>query len=54
MVWPGDTLTCDGTIVRAEVRDGDSLVELELQARAGDEIVLKGWATFVVPASDLS
>jgi acyl dehydratase len=54
MVWPGDTLTCDGTIVRAEVRDRDWLVELELEARAGDEIVLKGWATFVVPASDLS
>ena len=54
MVWPGDALVCDGTIVRTEVRDVDTLVELELEARTGKEIVVKGWATFVVPASDLS
>jgi acyl dehydratase len=54
MVWPGDALTCDGRIVRTELQDAGTVVDLELEARVGDAIVLKGWATFVVPASDLT
>jgi len=53
MVWPGDILTCCGTIIHTEARDCDTIVELELEARAGDDIVLTGWATFAVPTADL-
>ncbi|MGC0367457.1 acyl dehydratase [Rhodococcus sp. 27YEA15] len=53
MVWPGDTLTCSGTITGTEVRGCDTLVDVELEARAGDTVVVKGWASFAVPDSEM-
>ena len=49
-VWPGDTLTCSGEIEREYTEDGETKVDLVLEA-ANQEgtVVVKGWMTFVVP-----
>jgi acyl dehydratase len=46
-VWPGDTLTCAGTVTR-EYRAGDeSFVDIELVGtRQTGGIAVRGWATF--------
>ena len=51
MLWPGDVLTCGGELVKAELLGSDVLAEVELEARAQHVVVVKGWATFLVPAS---
>jgi acyl dehydratase len=49
-VWPGDTLTCSGTVVRTYDDQGESKVDLELTCvRQTGEVAVEGWATFVVP-----
>ncbi|HZJ27460.1 MAG TPA: MaoC family dehydratase [Acidimicrobiia bacterium] len=50
-VWPGDTLTCSGTVEREHVDDdGQPLVDLVLQAVNQDgAVVVQGWMTFVNP-----
>jgi hypothetical protein len=53
MLWPGDVLTCDGDIVLTAQNDLETLVNLELEARSREATVLTGWATFVVPTSEL-
>ena len=50
-VFPGDTVTCAGQIVRSYVDDdGQSLVDLELECttQAG-AVAVRAWATFTVP-----
>lgn len=52
-VWPGDQLTCTGTVTeRSEAGDGgERTVDLELIVeRVGGGTAIKGWATFAVPA----
>jgi acyl dehydratase len=52
-VWPGDSLTCTGTVTeRSEAgEDGERTVDLELIVeRVGGGTAIKGWATFAVPA----
>ena len=52
-VWPGDQLTCTGTVTgRSEASDGgERTVDLELIVeRVGGGTAIKGWATFAVPA----
>jgi acyl dehydratase len=47
-VWPGDTLSCTGTIVREYDDGGQRLVDVELAcSRQGGGIAVQGWATFV-------
>jgi acyl dehydratase len=49
-VWPGDELTCGGTVVRKFEQDGERQVELRLSCtRQNGDVALDGWATFVVP-----
>jgi acyl dehydratase len=53
-VWPGDRLTCTGTVVeRVDAHDGDErAVKLEFVVeRVGGGTAIKGWATFAVPES---
>ncbi len=47
-VWPGDTLTCTGTVLR-EYTDGDqAMVEVELAATSqAGAVAVQAWATFV-------
>jgi acyl dehydratase len=47
-VWPGDTLTCTGGVVREYTDGGQPLVEVELAAttQAG-AVAVQAWATFV-------
>jgi acyl dehydratase len=50
-VWPGDVLSCSGTIARKYAEGGERRVDLDLVcARQGGGVVIQGWATFVVPA----
>ncbi len=50
-VWPDDTLTCSGEIEREYTEDGETKVDLVLQAKNQEGIVVvKGWMTFVLPA----
>ncbi|MEN3307987.1 MAG: hypothetical protein V7603_4189 [Micromonosporaceae bacterium] len=47
-VWPGDTLTCSGTVSREYTVDGSDLVDLELTCvRQTGAVAVRGWATFV-------
>ena len=47
-VFPGDTLTCTGAVVREYTVDGAALVDLELWCRRQDgAVAVYGWATFV-------
>jgi acyl dehydratase len=51
-VWPGDRLTCTGTVLeRLDADDGNErVVKLELVVeRVGGGTAIKGWATFAVP-----
>jgi acyl dehydratase len=46
-VFPGDTLTCDGQVVREYDEDGRSMVDLELACRTqAGVLAVRGWATF--------
>jgi acyl dehydratase len=49
-VWPGDVLTCTGTVTGRRVDDaGDDVADLELTVtRQTGEPAIAGWATFVV------
>lgn len=48
-VWPGDTLTCSGSIERSYTGDDDEpLIDLTLQAvNQNGVVVVQGWMTFV-------
>jgi acyl dehydratase len=47
-VWPGDTLTCSGRVVREYVDGGEPRVDVELECvRQTGEVAVRGWATFV-------
>jgi acyl dehydratase len=49
-VWPGDTLTCTGTVAKRYEDGGERLVDLELACtRQTGGLAIKGWATFVAP-----
>jgi acyl dehydratase len=49
-VWPGDTLTCTGEVVKRYEEDGEGKVDLELLcSRQTGGTAIKGWATFVMP-----
>jgi acyl dehydratase len=46
-VWPGDTLTCDGTLVREYQGPDEPLADAELTCtRQTGEIAVRVWATF--------
>ncbi len=51
-VFPGDTVTCAGRIVKSYVDEsGQSLVDLELECTTQTgAVALRGWATFTVPS----
>ncbi|GGM54678.1 MaoC/PaaZ C-terminal domain-containing protein [Dactylosporangium sucinum] len=53
-VFPGDTVTCDGTETRRYVtEDGEPRVDLELTCTTQDgTVAVYGWATFVTPAGE--
>jgi hypothetical protein len=45
--WAGDTLTCDGTLVRAYEGPDEPLADVELACtRQTGEIAVRAWATF--------
>jgi acyl dehydratase len=49
-VWPGDTLTFSGKVVRTREEDGQRWVDLDLVcSRQGGGVAVLGWMTFVVP-----
>jgi acyl dehydratase len=49
-VWPGETLTCTGRVLREYEEDGEPLVDVELAAARPDGgTAVRGWATFVRP-----
>ncbi len=49
-VWPGDTLTCAGTVTKRYEADGERRVDLELVCtRQTGGTAIKGWGTFAVP-----
>lgn len=49
-VWPGDTLTCTGTVVKKYEDGGERKVDLELTCRRQTGgVAIEGSATFVVP-----
>ena len=49
-VWPGDTLTFTGTVIKTYEEDGERKVDLELTCtRQTGGVAVEGWATFVVP-----
>jgi acyl dehydratase len=48
-VWPGDTLTCQGTVTKRYEEDGERHVDLDLSCTRQDGgTAIKGWATFAV------
>ena len=48
-VWPGDTLTCQGTVTKRYEADGERRVDLDLACTRQDgSTAIKGWATFAV------
>ena len=50
-VWPDDTLTCTGQVVRAYEEGGEQRVDLELtMVRQTGGVAIKGEATFALPA----
>ena len=50
-VWPGDTLTCSGTVTKQYEDAGERLVDLELTCtRPTGGTTIEGWATFVAPS----
>jgi acyl dehydratase len=54
MVWPGDVLHCGGTVESVEPGEHDTTVRLELTCRTTDTVVVRGWATFVIPMAELA
>jgi acyl dehydratase len=49
-VWPGDTLTCEGTVTKRYEDDGERRVDLDLVCtRQTGGTAVKGWATFALP-----
>lgn len=48
-VFPGDTVTCDGAVVRRYTgEDGEPLLDLEMTCTKQDgTVAVHGWATFV-------
>jgi acyl dehydratase len=51
-VWPGDTLTCTGAVVREYEEDGQPLVDVELAGtRQTGGVAVRVWATFVRAAT---
>lgn len=49
-VWPGDVLTCSGSIAREYDEGGEHKVDLDLTCtRQAGGVALQAWATFVVP-----
>jgi acyl dehydratase len=49
-VWPGDTLTCSGTVTKRYEEDGERRVDVELIcARQTGGAAIKGTATFAIP-----
>jgi acyl dehydratase len=48
-VFPGDTVTCSGTVEREYSVDGEGRVDLELFCHTQDgTLAVKGWATYAV------
>jgi acyl dehydratase len=48
-VWPGDTLTCTGEMVREHDGEDGPLADIELACRRQTgEIAVQAWATFAV------
>ncbi len=49
-VWPGDTLTCSGKIVRSYEEGGEKKLDLDLVCvRQNGGVAVQAWMTFVVP-----
>jgi acyl dehydratase len=47
-VFPGDTVTCAGTVVKEYTQDGEPRVDLELVCTTQTgAVAVRGWATFV-------
>ena len=45
-VWPGDTLTATATVTAIEARDGDTIVDLDVETRNQDgAVVFRGTAS---------
>lgn len=52
-VWPGDVLTCTGTVAREYEQDGEQRVDLDLTCtRQTGGVAIQAWATFVLPESE--
>jgi hypothetical protein len=46
-VWPGDTVTCSGTVAREYEQDGEPMVDVELACTTGSgTVAVQAWATF--------
>ncbi|MFI1196213.1 MaoC/PaaZ C-terminal domain-containing protein [Micromonospora sp. NPDC020750] len=51
-VFPGDTLTCTGQVVREYEQDGEARLDLELTCSTqSGAVAVQGWATFVAGRS---
>jgi acyl dehydratase len=49
-VFPGDVLTCSGTVAKKYEEEGERRVDLELACTNQDgKAAVQGWMTFVVP-----
>ena len=49
-VWPGDTLTCSGELLREYEQDGEHRVDIELTCRRQTGgVAVTVWSTFVRP-----
>jgi acyl dehydratase len=47
-VWPGDSVTCTGSVAREYEQDGEPLVDVELTcATQSGAVAVQAWATFV-------
>jgi acyl dehydratase len=55
-VFPGDTVTCAGRVISSTVDEsGATTFELELEcATQTGTVAVRAWATFVLPASEVS
>ena len=54
-VWPGDTLTCSGTVQREYQEEGEGRVDVELAChRQTGGVAVLGWATFVAEGKEES
>jgi len=50
-VWPGDVLTCSGSVARKYEDAGERRVDLDLVcAKQDGSVAVQGWMTFVVAA----